>query len=168
MAPWDDNETNRDAESTASNNSEEAVATHEPRAYSALAVQDYRDDRIEEKAVHYVRINHIIEKKAKRNEQQEKNVRSAELDLKRDLERLIKETEVDPDLIKLNRSIEDNIVSQIANDYNTVAKKLTHRWGIIMGGDRIIIPKTLQNAALIALHFRHPGFTKMCTDAAIF
>ena len=39
-------EANKDAESTASTKSEEAVATHEPGAYSAMTVQDYRDGPI--------------------------------------------------------------------------------------------------------------------------
>ena len=34
-----ENETHRDAESTISNNSEEAVATHEPGAYPAIPIQ---------------------------------------------------------------------------------------------------------------------------------
>ena len=58
-------ETNKDTESTTSNNSEDAVATHEPGAYPALPVQEYREGPIEEIAVHYVRINCIIEKKSK-------------------------------------------------------------------------------------------------------
>ena len=62
-----ENETHRDAESTNSNNSEEAVATHEPGAYPAIIVQENRDSPIEEIAVHYVRINCIVEEKAKHN-----------------------------------------------------------------------------------------------------
>ena len=85
-----------------------------------------------------------------------------------DLETLIKETAADPDLIELNCCIEDNNMEQIPQNYKTVAKKLTHRWGIIMVDDRIIIPKSLRYAALNALHFGHPGINKMCNDAAIF
>ena len=61
-----DEETHRDAESTTSNNSEEAVGTYEPGAYPAIPVQEYRDVPIEEIAVHYVRINRIVETKANR------------------------------------------------------------------------------------------------------
>ena len=75
-----ENETQRNAESTTSNNSKEKVATHEPGAYPAIPVQDYRDGPIEEIAVHYVRTNCIVEEKAKRNKQQEDNVRLVELD----------------------------------------------------------------------------------------
>ena len=85
-----------------------------------------------------------------------------------DLETLIKETAADPDLIELNCCIEDNNMKQIRQNYKTVAKKLTHRWGIIMVDDRIVIPKSLRYAALNALHFGHPGINKICNDAAIF
>ena len=114
-------------ESTTSTNSENAVATHEPGAYPAIPVQEYRDGPIEEIAVHYVRINRIVEQKAKRNKQQEDNIGSAELDFMLDLETLIKETAADLDFIELNCCIEDNNTEQIPQNYRTVAKKLTHR-----------------------------------------
>ena len=85
-----------------------------------------------------------------------------------DLETIIKETTADPDLIELNCCIEDNKLDQIPQNYRTVAKKLTHRWGIILVDDRIVIPKSLRYAALNALHFGHPGINKMYNDAAIF
>ena len=166
--PAPGNETNRDTESTVSNNSEEAVATHEPGTYPAIPVQEYRDGPIEEIAVHYVRINRVVEEKQKRNRQQEDNVRSAELDFMLDLETIIKETAADPDLIELNCCIEDNKLDQIPQNYKTVAKKLTYRWGIILVDDRIVIPKSLRYAALNALLFGHPGINKMYNDAAIF
>ena len=51
---------------------------------------------------------------------------------------------------------------------NTVAKKLTHRWGKIVADDLIIVPKTLRYAAFKALHFAHPELNKICNDAAVF
>ena len=133
-----------------------------------MPVQEYRDGPIEEIVVHYVTINRIVEEKSKRNIQQEDNVRSAELDFMLDLETLIKETVADTELIELNCCLEENNTNLIPNDYRTVAKKLTHGWGIIMGDDRIIIPKSLRYATLNALHFGHPGINKMCSDATIF
>ena len=85
-----------------------------------------------------------------------------------DLETIIKDTAADPDLIELNCCIEDNKLDQIPQNYRTVAKKLTHRWGIILVDDRIVIPKSLRFAALNALHFGHPGINKMYKDAAQF
>ena len=158
---------NRDTESTTSSNSGEAVTTHEPEASPAIPVQVYRDGPIEDIAVHYVRTNRVVEQKASRN-RQEDSIRAAELDLMVDMETLIKETAADPDLIELNCCIENNNSNQIPHDYRTAAKKLTRRRGIIMVDDRIIKPKTLRYAALIALHFGHPGTNKMCIDAATF
>ena len=161
-------ETHKDTQSTISNNSEEAVATHDPGAYPAKPVQEYRDGPIEEIAVHYVTINRVVETKAKRNKQQEDNVRAAELDFILDLETFIKETTADPESIELNCCPEDNNTNKIPNEYRTVARKLTHRWGIIMVDDRIVISKSLRYAAFNALHFGHPGINKMCSDAMIF
>ena len=115
-----------------------------------------------------MRINKIVETKAPRNCQQEDNIRSAELDFILDLETLIKETAADPDLIEVQCCIEDNNIQAIPENYKQVAKELTHRWGITMVGDRIIIPKNLRYAALNALHFGHAGINKMCNDAVIF
>ena len=126
-------ETYMDAESTTSNNSEEAVATHDPGAYPTISVQEYRDGPIEEIAVHYVRINPVVETKAKINKQQEDNVRSAELDFMLDLETLIKETSADPELIELNCCLEDNntnmIPQRIQNGRKEVNTPLGHHHG---------------------------------------
>ena len=89
------------------------------------------------------------------------------LDFMLDLETLIKETAVDPELIDLNCCLAENNTNLIPNDFRTAAKKLTLRWGIIMVDDRINIPKSLRYAALNALHFGHPGINKMCSDATI-
>ena len=134
--------------------------TEEPGSYPAIPVQEYRDGPIEEIAVHYVRIIKIIETKAPRNRRQEDN-RSAELDFMLDLETLIKETAADPGLIEVQCCIEDNNIQAIPEDYKRVARKLTHRWGITMVDDRIIIPRSLRYAALNALHFGCPGINKM-------
>ena len=131
-------------------------------------MQEYRDGPIEEIAVHYVRIKKIIETKAPRHRQQEDNIRSAELYFMLDLETLIKETAADPDLTEVQCCIEDNNIQAIPEDYKQVARKLTHRWGIPMVDERIIIPKSLGFAALNALHFGNPGINKMCNDAVIF
>ena len=66
----------------------------EPGSYPAIPVPEYREGPIEEIAVHYVRINKIVEKKQPRNKIQEDNVRTAELDFMLDLETLIKEIEI--------------------------------------------------------------------------
>ena len=108
------------------------MRTHEPGANPAIRVQEYRDGPFEDIAVHYVRINRVVEQKAARNEQQEDNIRAAELDFMLDQETLIKEMAADPDLIEMNCCLEENNSQQIPNDYKTVAKKLTHRWGIVM------------------------------------
>ena len=100
----------------------------------------------------------MVEQKTTRNKHQEDNFRAAELDFMLDLETLIKKTAADQDLMELNCCIEDNNNNQIPNHYKTVAKKLTHRWGIILADDPIKVPKTLPYAALNALHI--PESTK--------
>ena len=133
------------------------MATHELGAYPAISVKEYSDGSIEEIAVHYVRINRIVEEKAKRNKQQEGNVRSAELDFTLDLETLIKETAADPELIELNCCLEDNNNNLIPHYYRTVAKKLTHR-----GASSWLMTELLYG------NFGHPSINKMCNDTTIF
>ena len=84
------------------------------------------------------------------------------------LESLTKETATDPDLIELQCCIEDDNLNQAPEAYKPIIKRLTHRWGITMVDDRIIIPKSLRYAAINALHFGDRGIKKMCADAAIF
>ena len=157
-----------DTESAISSTPEEPIVTEEPETYPAIPVEEYRNGPIEEIAVHYVRINKVIDTQAPRNRLQEDNNRSAELDFMLDLETLSKETAADPDLIEIQCCIEDNNTQAIPEEYKQVAKKLTHRWGITMVDHRIIISKSLRYAALNALHFGHPGINKMYNDAVIF
>ena len=148
-------ETKRETESMTSSTPEEPVTTQEPGAYPAISVQHFRDGPIEEIAARYVRINRVLKNKAVRNEKQEDNVRVAELDFILDLETLIKETAVDPDLIELQCCIEDDNLNQAREEYKPIIKRLTHRWMLTMVDDRIIVPKSLRYAALNALHFGH-------------
>ena len=74
----------------------------------------------------------MVEQKPARNKQQEDNIRAGDMDLMLDLETLIKETAADPDMIELNCCLEENNSQQIPNEYKIVAKKLTHRWAIVM------------------------------------
>ena len=78
-----------------STTTEELVATHEQGAHHAIPEQDYREGSIKEIAVHYVRINRVVEWKAVRNKQED-NVRAAELDFMFVLETLNKETAAEP------------------------------------------------------------------------
>ena len=50
----------------------------EPGSYPAIPVHEYREGPIEEIAVHYIRINKIVENKQPRKRVQEDNVRTAE------------------------------------------------------------------------------------------
>ena len=162
-------EANRDAESTVSASSDEAVKTLELGVYPAIPVQDYRDDPIEDIAVHHVRIYRVVDQKATRNKQQVDSVRAVELDFMLDLETLIKETAADPDLIELNCCIEDNKNNPIPNDYKNGDKKLTFCWCSFMVDDRVIVSKVLRYAALNALSFGHPRINQKCSsDAAIY
>ena len=85
-----------------------------------------------------------------------------------DLESLIKETARGPYWIEVQNCLEDSKLLQTPENYKLVAKRLTHRRGILVVDDRIIVPKRLRYAALKALHFGHPGINKMCNDAVIF
>ena len=59
---------------------------------------------------------------AERINQEEDNVRSAELDFMLNLQTLIKETAADLDLTEINCCLEDNNTSQIPNDYKVMER----------------------------------------------
>ena len=96
-------------------------------------------------------------------------MQSAELDFVLDLKTLIKENAADTDLIEFQRCLENTKLQQPPEDYKQVVKRLTHRWGIKMVDDRIIIiSKSLLYTALNALHFGHTEIKKMYSDATMF
>ena len=111
-------ETDRKTKSTVSSTPEEPVTAQESGAYPFIPVKDFTDGPIEEIAVHYVRINRVIENKAVKNKKQEDNVRAAEFDSMLDMETLIRETAADPDLIELQSCIGDDNLNQAQKPTN--------------------------------------------------
>ena len=156
--PNSDNQANRDAGSTALTNTDEAIASHKPGAYPAKTEQNYRYGPIDKIAVHYVRLNRMVERKTKRNKQHEDNVRSTELDFMLDLQILFKETAIDPDLIELNCCIEENNTSQ--KTYPLMGHHNFRRSDNSAKTTTLCSPQCLSP--------RTPWNLKICSEAALF
>ena len=98
----------------------------------------------------------------------EENVRDAELKFMADLRTIIKETGRDRELIATMIALENNDESKTPENYARQYPKLSTRWGIVFLDDRIIIPLGMREMVINALHFGHPGESKMLNDAKIF
>ena len=72
-------------------------------------------------------------------------------------ETLFKESAANPDVVELQSCLEDNNLSQIPEDNNLASKRLTHRWGVTMVDDSIIIPESVRWVALNAVDFATAG-----------
>ena len=98
----------------------------------------------------------------------ENNLRDSEMKFMTDLRSLIKETNRDLDLIATIIGIENRDENSIPGIYSRQYKQLNTRWGIVFPDDRIVMPTGMQDNVLNALHFGHPGESKMLADSKIF
>ena len=53
-------------------------------------------------------------------------------------------------------------------DFSPVFSEITERFGLLFAGDRIVVPEKLKKQVVDALHFGHPGSTKMPAESNIF
>ena len=49
-----------------------------------------------------------------------------------------------------------------------VSLEISERFGLLLASDRTQAPEKLKRAAVDALHFRHPGSTKLLPESGIF
>ena len=122
----------------------------------------------EAKIVQYLQINKIIETPKRKSEEMEENLRRAELTYMTDLQTIIRETNRDKALIATVMGIETEDENIIPDEFYRVAKRLSTRWGIVFMDDRVVIPIGIREEVINALHFGHPGLTKMEQEAKIF
>ena len=121
------------------------------------------------KVIEYLQINKVIGKPRKnKHTQMEDNVRKAEFKFMADLRTIIKETGRDRELIATIIAIENKDETKAPETYSRQFRQLSTRWGIVFLDDRIIIPSGMRDTIINALHFGHPGETKMMAESKIF
>ncbi|MEL7079763.1 MAG: integrase zinc binding domain-containing protein, partial [Cyanobacteria bacterium J06582_2] len=124
--------------------------------------KDFAEEPIQ--VIEYLQINKV----AGPNPQMEENPRESELSFLADLRTIIKETSRDQDMIATIIGLETKDETKIPDTYSRQYKQLSTRWGIVFLDDRIVIPTGMRESVLNALHFGHPGESKMLSDSKIF
>ena len=147
-----------------SNTEESEVA----ESLSNFPIVDFKKFHIAEKTVHYIQINHVINKPKTKSAEAEENLKKAEFNFMIDLRTLINKISVEPKLIQLKISARNNQKDSAPEDFASVFSENTELFGLLFAGDRIVIPHELQRPVLDALHFGWPGSTKMLADSRIF
>ena len=82
-----------------------------------------------------------------------------------ELAKVRKELSLDPSCLLVIKYCENEWLSQSSfghdlQPYYQVPKDLSHRWGLLLRSDRIIIPIALQRDVLNSIHDGHQGITK--------
>ena len=122
------------------------------------------------KSVQYVKMGHAPRVAAEeRNEWNlEHTVRETEKNFSTDLQLLMNETTNDPSLLKTLVCLERQQHEMIPEEYQTVRRKLSSRFGLVFMEDRIIVPKNLRTTVISLLHKGHPAINKMTLAARHF
>ena len=121
---------------------------------------DRRSERLRHcrERMHYIQLNHIIEKPKIVNAAVEENLKKAEIKFLMVLKILIHKTSVAPKLLQLKNWLWDN---QKEWATEKVLPVLTERFGLLSAGDESVILQELKKPVVDASHFVHPGSTKM-------
>ena len=79
---------------------------------------------------------------------------------------LIHETSVHPKLLQLKIFVQSK--KKAAVDFSPIFSKITERFGLLIAGDRIVVPDELKRQVVDALHFGQPLSTKMLAEGNKF
>lgn len=67
----------------------------------------------------------------------------------------------DPEIKEIIRILNSNEIHDLPIEFRMVSNELCEVQGVLLRGDRIVIPKSLRNSVLTAAHDGHPGITMM-------
>ena len=81
---------------------------------------------------------------------------------------LIYKASVDPKLLQPKICSQNNQKERAPDELCPVFTNLTKLIGQLIAGDKIVIPEELKKQVVDALHFIHPGSTKMLAESNIF
>ena len=94
-----------------------------PSAMSPIV--DPKDYDIPEKTIHYIQINHVIEKPKTKNTDAEENLRKSEVDFMTYLKTLTHKTSVDPKLLQLKICVRNEQKKRAHNKFFPVFNGIT-------------------------------------------
>ena len=113
-------------------------------------------------------MNHIIEKPKIENGEAEENHKKAELNFLVDLKTPIVKFSVGLKLLHSKICFRNNQKEQAPKNFFSVFTELTEQFDLIFAGDKIVKTEEMKKEVVDALHFGHPGSSKMLAKSNIF
>ena len=129
----------------------------------ALKVYD-----IVEKTIHYIQINHVIDKTKIKSAEVQENLNKAQFNLLIHSKTLTHKTSVDPELLQRRICVRKKQKEKTPKEFYPVFNKITERLGLLFAVDRIVSPDELKRTVVGALHIGRPGSTKTFAGSSIF
>ena len=110
----------------------------------------------------------MINKPKVKSAQAEENYQKAKYNFMIGSRTLIHKTSLDLKLLQLKICLRNKQIDRAREKFFSVLGKNTGRFGLLFDGDRIVFPDELKRTVVDALHFGHPGSTKMIAGDSIF
>ena len=110
----------------------------------------------------------MIDQPKTKSAEAEENLKKSEFNFMIHLKTLIHKTSVDPKLLQLKICVCNKQRDRAGKKISPVYSKITQQFGWLFAGDKIVIPGELKRPVVDALHFGHPGSTKMVVESIIF
>ena len=134
------------------------------RFTSNFYIVDLKDYDIAAKTIHFIQVNHVIEKTKRKNVEAEESLTKAQFIFKIDLKCLKQETSVDSKMLQLKTCVKNKQKEGAPQRFSPVSVEITDRFGLLFAGDRILVPEKLKRQNVDALHFGHQGSVKMLVE----
>ena len=137
------------------------------KSSSNFPIVDRKDYHIAEKTIHYIQVNHVIEKPKTKNAEAKEKLEKAEFNFMIYLKTLIHKTSVDPKLLTLKLCVRNKQKERAPEQFCPVFSKIPERFGLLFAGDRIVVPEESKRPVVDALDFGHLGSRKMLAESNI-
>ena len=131
---------------------------------SNFLIVDLKDYDIAKKTIHFIPVNHVIDKLELENAEIEENLKKVESHLMIGRKTRTPTTSVEPKMLQLKRCGRNKQKEGAPEEFTPVFSEITGRFGLLFVSDRIVVPEELKREVVDAVHFRHSGSTKMIVE----
>ena len=134
------------------------------KSLSFFPIVDLKGYDVDKRMIRYIQINHVIKKLNTMITETEENIKKTKFNFMIDLKTVIHKTSVDPSLLQLKKCVRNKWKDWAPGEFSPVHSKIPESFGLLVSGDRIVIPEEVKRPVIGALHLGHPGSTKMLTQ----
>ena len=119
-----------------------------------FTIVDSKDYDFADKTIHYIKMNHVIEKQKIKKTEVEENLRKAEFEflvIRFDIKNPIHKSPVDSKLLQLKICLQNHQKQRATEEFSQAFSDFIERFGLLFAGGKIVIPDELKKQVMEVL-----------------